>query len=323
MNVDVIIPCAGSARFIEETLTSVLGQSRKADAIYLVDNATEHAAYRTVAEKYASENLRYIRFEERLTLTLNWQRCLGVGSGDLCLMLHDDDTLLPDALETGVALLGEQSNASCALLPRIYQETDLQGEIEKLKRIDALPEPARSFYISTVNMNHMSALLFRRGPLGFYPQLRWMPDQGYIFAHAAQGRVALAYRSGAMIKTHDESETSALEQNGRKMVEERSHFRMAIDFFVEERGLTEKDIPLIAAIAPPYYLKRLLQACFSWPWRHSRIRMGREISRMGKMKEFLWRELGYGAVWPTATCLVTSFASDFRYFLSDKKLCRV
>ncbi len=327
MTLDVIIPCAGSAKFVEETVESLINQTRKADAIYLADNATGHSHYRKCAEKYASKNVHYVRFEERLTMTLNWQRCLKIGSGEVCLMLHDDDTLLLDALEAGMSVLQEQPSASCALLRRVYQDKpgeDLDAkfrrETEKIGRVDALSEPARSFYISTASMNHMSALFFRKGPLGFFPHLRWLPDQGYIFAHAAHGRVALVPHGGAIIKTHEESLTSTFEHNGRSRAEQQAHFRTVIDFFLEEKGLAAKDIPPIAAFAQPYYLKRVLEACFSWPWRRSRMRFGREIAGLAEMKEFVRRELGYGAAWPAAACVVTSVAADFRYFLSDKKL---
>jgi len=332
MRLDVIIPCAGSAKFIDETLASVLAQTRKPDAIYLVDNASRHTGYREIADKCNSSLVHYIRFEERLTATLNWQRCLRVGANELCLLLHDDDTLLPDAVETGIGLLEDRPEATCALLPRVLVEkemkdleADLRREIEKFRRIDALPEPARSFFIATANINHMSALFFRRGPLGFYPQLRWMPDQGYLFAHVAQGGdIVLARQSGALIRRHDQSGTATLfKENGRGMVEERLQLRTAIDFFTEERGLTAADFPSIAAIAElgsAYYLKRLLQACFSWPLRKRRLHLGREIERNPAMRAYLGPALRVGRFWPAAACLITGMASDFRYFLREKDL---
>ncbi len=329
MRLDVIIPCAGTAEFIEETLESVRCQTRAAEAIYVVDNACAHAGYQKAAERFAAFGVQYRRFDERLTMTRNWQRCLGVGDGDVGLLLNDDDVLRPDAFETGMALLATQPKATGALLPRVHFKNSpaslaaeaLEPDTERLRKIDELREPLRGFALSILNVHHMSALFFRRGTIGFYPQLRWAPDQAFLFAHAAQGQVALARSSAAMIRLHGNSLTSAsFAGNGRAVLEERDLLRMIIAFFVEEKGLRGDDLHEMAAMIESGGFKRLLQASFSFPWRRSRLDFGRRLAADARVRKFLRRDFGVMAACPRLAGFLLGMASEMRALIHEKPL---
>jgi hypothetical protein len=108
--VSVVIPCFGQSHFLGEAIESVLAQSYPHLEILVVDDASPDNASQ-IAARYPG--VRCVRGEN---LGMAGARNFGIRStsGDFLVFLDSDDRLLPTAIETGVNLLREHTEAAAA-----------------------------------------------------------------------------------------------------------------------------------------------------------------------------------------------------------------
>jgi glycosyltransferase involved in cell wall biosynthesis len=138
--VSVVIPCYNYAHFLSDAISSVLAQTiRDYEIIVVDDGSTDDTP--AVARQFGSR----VRYHRKPNGGLAAARNTGtkLSRGQFILYLDADDTLLPTALETGIALLEERP--SCAFISGANQMI-VRGEIH-------LPSPKR------VTGDHYSALL--------------------------------------------------------------------------------------------------------------------------------------------------------------------
>ena len=119
-SVSVLIPSYNCARYLPETIESVLTQTlRDFELVVLDDRSSDSSS--EVLERYARRDgrIRYRSNERNLGLVENWNACLDAARGKYVKFLHSDDKLTrPAALEQLVALLDEQPSASLAVCGR-------------------------------------------------------------------------------------------------------------------------------------------------------------------------------------------------------------
>ncbi len=97
---EVFIPFWGDPGLLYATVDSVKAQTDPDWTITVVDDCYPDPA---VAEHFAAETdprIRYLRNEQNLGITANYERCRDLASGDLMMFLGCDDLLLPDFVET-------------------------------------------------------------------------------------------------------------------------------------------------------------------------------------------------------------------------------
>ena len=96
--VTIAIPTVSRSGFLIESVESALLQTYPFLEVVVVDNASEDDTPQ-VLEKLNDPRLRKYRFEERMNMADNWNRCLGLAKGEYFLLLSDDDKLSPNAIE--------------------------------------------------------------------------------------------------------------------------------------------------------------------------------------------------------------------------------
>ncbi|HWR98366.1 MAG TPA: glycosyltransferase family 2 protein [Candidatus Methanoperedens sp.] len=114
--VSVAIPVYNGARFLADTLESVLRQTRPADEIVLVDDASTDGSpeeIRRAARRDA--RVRAVRNDRTLGMVANWNRCLELCTGEWVKVLGQDDRLAPECLEVLLAATAEGNDLVLSL----------------------------------------------------------------------------------------------------------------------------------------------------------------------------------------------------------------
>lgn len=101
--VTIAIPTYNRADgFLEEALKSALQQSYDPIEVLVSDNCSTDATSDLV-KKYDQTDLRYIRHEKNLGALGNFNFCVEAARGEYFLMLHDDDRIDPDFVQTCIS----------------------------------------------------------------------------------------------------------------------------------------------------------------------------------------------------------------------------
>jgi glycosyltransferase involved in cell wall biosynthesis len=108
--VSICIPTYNSARFLGETIESVLAQQFADFELVVCDNASTDETPE-LCGRYPDPRLRHVRFEQLVGQAANWNRCLELATGELVILLHADDLLVPEYLERAVAALEQHPEA--------------------------------------------------------------------------------------------------------------------------------------------------------------------------------------------------------------------
>ncbi len=88
-----------AAEYLRETLRSALGQSYTNLEIIIADNCSSDDT-QTLARSLDDPRVRYFRHPENIPANDNFNFCLQQAKGEYFQLLHDDDTIDPDFIET-------------------------------------------------------------------------------------------------------------------------------------------------------------------------------------------------------------------------------
>ena len=105
--ISVLIPCYNQARYLAQTLESVLAQKNVSLEILISDDASTDDTV-AIAERFASTDprVRFHRHEQNLGMAGNWNWCLKQTRGEFIKYVFGDDYLTsPDSLEQLLAPL--------------------------------------------------------------------------------------------------------------------------------------------------------------------------------------------------------------------------
>ena len=323
--VDVLIPCAGSARYLEATLRSVLAQTFKAWRVTVLDNACEHDRCNEIVLALSDPRVRCVRFDQRLPAILNWNRCLSYARAPLFAFLHDDDVWLPWHLERAVERLSISGEASAYLGAHApFSDSEPAGVkaelaaswrfLADLDADDLITALAASPWV------HMSALVARRGGPTFDPVRAWNADQAFCFAQALSGPLLVEAEVSVFIRQHPENDTrnfssarasvATLELMRHSMRQLIAVGRLRPEFFVQNTThLTSGGV------------FRLLQCSYSWPPDPGLRALGAallaepHLRRQASAHSSVARLLALAPrwLWPLATLLM-----DYTYF---RRMC--
>ena len=102
MNVSICIPTYQRPDLLEEALRSALAQTQPPREILVGDNSADERSERLVREYAAASEVpvRYVRHDPPLGQAGNVEALFQRAEGERLVLLHDDDLLLPGALET-------------------------------------------------------------------------------------------------------------------------------------------------------------------------------------------------------------------------------
>jgi hypothetical protein len=209
---DFIVPVASASAFLEQTLSSIRNSINASCKpwlckILLIDNAIPgidtQTDLRELAIKYSAE---YIRFEERLAIYDNWNRCLTAGTSEWIHFVHDDDMLKDDYVFN---LLSKLNGCSLVLSGYEYfNDGNPTLTFSGWKESHSSFTSKEEFLSFLLNRSfHMSALCFKRYGCGsFDTALRYNSDQQFTkklaFSEGIEGTSVLADKPYVSIRCH-------------------------------------------------------------------------------------------------------------------------
>jgi glycosyltransferase involved in cell wall biosynthesis len=112
VKVSVLLPTRNGGAFIEDAMSSVLGQTGDFELV-VADNANTDETPSILAARKSDPRLHVVRSEEVLPVTENWLRALHAASGEYFLMIGDDDLLLPGFFERAARALERNGYPDC------------------------------------------------------------------------------------------------------------------------------------------------------------------------------------------------------------------
>lgn len=108
--ITILIPTYARSGLLRGAIRCVLAQTRPADQVIVLDDASPDDTAEVVGEFSSEARLRYVRNKENLGLAGNWAKGLGMVETDFFCILNDDDRLAPTFLETLVRPLEENGD---------------------------------------------------------------------------------------------------------------------------------------------------------------------------------------------------------------------
>lgn len=115
--VSVCIPTYNGARYLRETLESVLNQSYRSIQIVVSDDNSVDKT-RDIVDELRDERFTIIHHTRSLGAEANWNAACTPAAGTYLKLLCQDDLLLPDCLERQVEILESNASASFVWSPR-------------------------------------------------------------------------------------------------------------------------------------------------------------------------------------------------------------
>ena len=95
----IVIPVHNGERFLRSSISSALGQSREADEIIVVDDASKDGAADIARSSEFKSRIKYFFNEHPSGFVDAWNRAVSKATGDFVTILHQDDLLHPKYLE--------------------------------------------------------------------------------------------------------------------------------------------------------------------------------------------------------------------------------
>lgn len=205
ITVSIITPCYNGARFIEQTIDSVLAQTRPAlEMIVIDDGSTDDSAAR--AGRFAPP-VRVLR-QHNQGESVARNRGIAEAAGSHVLFLDADDLLAPEALQhLSAALEGRPRSVAMMGCARFTEDpaqptSIVSAEIEQ-------------FFPTVIDTNFgpphvwMAPLDIIRAVGGFYEPMRWSEDWDIVWRMGlhADGVIPVDY-VGALYRIHPASQFS-------------------------------------------------------------------------------------------------------------------
>ena len=122
---DIMLPFWGEPRYLYETVEAVLRQTDERWRLTVVDDCYPDPKVPEYFERLGHPQVTYIRNEENLGITANYERCIEMASADLVMLLGCDDIMQPDYVAR-VLTLHEKFPQADILQPGV-QIIDSQG----------------------------------------------------------------------------------------------------------------------------------------------------------------------------------------------------
>src|ERR1700690_1028545 len=99
MTFSIVIPAHNGELFLQSAISSALSQSRKADEIIVVDDASKDGTAGIAHSSEFSGHIKYYFNKQSSGFVDAWNRAISKAWGDFVTILHQDDLLHPEYLE--------------------------------------------------------------------------------------------------------------------------------------------------------------------------------------------------------------------------------
>jgi glycosyltransferase involved in cell wall biosynthesis len=126
--VNVGIPTYNGAKYLRESVESVLAQTFRDFELVIIDDLSSDETW-IIAEEYARKDPRVsaVRNNRRLGLVANFNRCIESTKGRYICVWHQDDVMMPENIEYKVALL--EANPQVGFVHSNVLMIDDQGQV--------------------------------------------------------------------------------------------------------------------------------------------------------------------------------------------------
>lgn len=145
MKISIALATYNGADYIGAQLDSFIAQSRPPDELVITDDQSTDATAAIVRE-FAERAPFSVRFEsnpQRLGAMLNFDRALGLCTGDLVLLSDQDDVWLPEKIETLACAATRHPDMGCIINDALLSDASLHSSgISKMEQIKAAGLPA-------------------------------------------------------------------------------------------------------------------------------------------------------------------------------------
>ena len=114
----VVVPCFNHAAYLPDLLESIAAQTRRPDEVIFVDDASPDATNEIVtafvAAHQESDDRRFVVLvnDRNMGQAASLNRGISAASSELIMIANDDDYLMHDAVESMLALFGENRNVA-------------------------------------------------------------------------------------------------------------------------------------------------------------------------------------------------------------------
>lgn len=116
--VSVIIPCYNTARYVKETIESVLNQTRQDFEIIVVDDGSTDDSHNVIAS-INDQRIRY-HYQPNQGLAAARNTGLALATGEFVAFLDADDFFLPEKLARQIAALDSQPEVGLVAGGHLY-----------------------------------------------------------------------------------------------------------------------------------------------------------------------------------------------------------
>ena len=97
----IVMPVYNRTQYIRESIESAINQNTTyIYNVIVVDNTEENDSIYDIVKTYSEDEVMYYKNEKNIGMFGNWNRCIELADTPWIAMLHDDDKLMPDYVET-------------------------------------------------------------------------------------------------------------------------------------------------------------------------------------------------------------------------------
>jgi len=136
--VTVTIPMYNNARFIEETINSILAQSFSDFELLVYDDNSTDGSYE-IAKSFSDSRIRIFRNNVNLGPEKNWNKAISSIRGKYVKLVCGDDILYPECLEKQVAVFEDPVNSGLSLVTCQRTIIDPEGKV-LIKKVNFVDE---------------------------------------------------------------------------------------------------------------------------------------------------------------------------------------
>jgi glycosyltransferase involved in cell wall biosynthesis len=282
-SVTVGVPTYNRANLLRETIESVLGQTYHQFRLIVSDNASTDDTSEVVAS-LSDPRLEYVRADENIGMTGNFNRLIALADTEFLMLLPDDDRLYPDYLRSVVEVL--QRHPQVGLVQTGFDEIDLDSRVRKRavgsagSHHSCTVEPGRAYLERSMTSHTLcqSATTYRtraiREARGLLPSEEPFADIPLFMRMARTWDVAYIDRPLVAFRVHEQTETARLAARGqdehdarnRLLTYARIMFDRRMDF-LDEAGLPNRETRRYRSLAGLRFLAD--RAGLGAPWRET------------------------------------------------------
>jgi glycosyltransferase involved in cell wall biosynthesis len=208
--VSICIPVRNGAKFIDQAVTSILGQSYQDFEVVIIDNCSIDNTVKIINEIIDRTNkIKFYKNDHNIGLIENFNACLKRASGKYIKFLCADDILLPNCLEEMVSAIEANDSASLVTGGRLL--VNEKGEVLAFKnysKSDSLIPGKNVINRCLFGANYIgepSATMFRRGVLndGFNINFPHLVDLEMWFRILEKGDLICISKPLCAIRRHE------------------------------------------------------------------------------------------------------------------------